>query len=293
MPLLLTALTALSLLWPSAFAEPAHAVTDDAGREVRLAAPARRIISLAPHATELLFAAGAGRWVVGVSEYSDYPPAAAMLPKVGGGAGLDLERIVALQPDLVVAWQSGNSPGQLRKLERLGLTLFYSEPQSIDDIATSLERLGRLAGSADTARKAAQAFRTGVRSLARHYAGRPTVSVFYQIWRRPLMTINGRHIISAWLRLCGARNVFADLPELAPAIDVEAVVEADPQVLLGGRYAGKSHDWQADWRRWSQLRAVAGGHLYTVPADSMERQTPRALSAARQLCAHIDKARAP
>ena len=271
-------------------ARPVTAV-DDAGREVRLAAPARRIVSLAPHVTELLFAAGAGERVVGVSQYSDHPAAATRLPRVGGGAGLDLEAIVELRPDLVVAWQSGNSRGQLAQLERLGLALFYSEPGELDDIATSLERLGALAGSPATARQAAADFRHGVARLAARYARRERISVFYQIWERPLMTVNGEHMISAWLRLCGARNAFSDVSELAQALSLEAVLAVDPQVIVAGDYAGKGQDWRERWQAWPQLSAVASGHLYGVPAEMLERQVPRALVAAQKLCAYIDRAR--
>ena len=266
-------------------------VVDDAGREVRLAAPAKRIVSLAPHLTELLFAADAGERLVGVSEHSSYPPEARRLPRVGGGAGLDLEAIIALQPDLVVAWQSGNSAGQLAQLERFGLVLFYSEPGQIDDVATTLERLGVLAGTATRGSEAAQAYRDGVARLAQRFSGREPVSVFYQIWERPLMTISGAHMISAWLRLCGGANVFAGLPDLAPTVSLEAVLAADPQVIIAGRYPGKSGDWQRPWRAWPELRAVAGDHLYTVPAEMMERHTPRALVAAEELCDYIERAR--
>lgn len=266
-------------------------VIDDAGRSVRLSAPAQRIVSLAPHITELLFAAGAGDRVVGVSQFSDYPPEAAVLPQVGGGAGLDLEAIIGLQPDLVVAWQSGNSAGQLRQLERLGVTLFYSEPGMIDSIAANLERLGRLSGTETLAAAAARAFRDAVQSLRLRYAGREPVTVFYQVWEHPLMTVNGEQLISDWIRLCGGVNVFEDLSELAPVIDVEAVLQADPQVLIAGRYRGSDDGWRGPWLRWPQLRAVANGHLYTVPAEMIARQTPRALPAVEELCGYLEMAR--
>ncbi|HFD78910.1 MAG TPA: cobalamin-binding protein [Gammaproteobacteria bacterium] len=284
-------LLASLLVLPLACAAAPVTATDDAGHELHLDGPARRIVSLAPHITELLFAAGAGAQVVGVSEYSDYPPAALTLPRVGSGAGLDLEAIVALRPELVVAWSSGNSHPQLEKLEQLGIPVFYSEPRRIDDIATSLERLGRLAGSEVQARRAAEAFRAGVARLGRAYAGRQPVRVFYQIWQRPLMTVNGRHMISAWLRLCGARNVFSDLPDLAPVIDLEAVLQANPEAIVAGRYPGKGEDWKKMWLAWPQLEAVARHHLFTVPAERMERQTPRSLEAAAELCEKIDSTR--
>ena len=266
-------------------------VTDDAGRTVRLEQPARRIVSLSPHATELLFAVGAGDYVVAVSEYSNWPPAARQLPRVGSGAGLNVEAIVAQQPDLVVAWLSGNAKPQLQQLERFGAPVFYSEPRDIDGIADNLLALGRLAGSEAKAEQAAQAFRTGVRALRERYAGRRPVTAFYQIWAQPLMTINGKHMISHWMQLCGAQNIFTDLPDLASAIDPEAVLRADPEMLLAGRYAGKSADWDARWRQWKGLRAVQANHLYTVPAETLERQTPRALQAAQELCEHVDAVR--
>lgn len=276
---------------PAACIAEAIRLVDDAGHEVRLAEPAQRIVSLAPHTTELLFAAGAGDKVVGVSEFSNWPQRAERLPRIGGGAGLDLEAIIALQPDLVVAWQTGNSRVQLQRLEAFGLRVFYSEPSGIDALARTLQQLGRLAGTEAVADQAAQAFRQGVAALRADYAGRKAVTVFYQIWEQPLMTVNGRHMISHWMRLCGGENVFAGLADLAAVLDEEAVLEADPQMFVAGYYPGKGESWRRRWQRWPQLRAVSGGHLYTVPAETMERHTPRALEAARELCATIERVR--
>ena len=269
----------------------AVAVKDDAGRVVKLEQVAQRIVSLSPHATELLFAAGAGDHVVAVSEYSDWPSAARQLPRIGSGAGLNVEAIVAQQPDLVVAWLSGNAKPQLRQLEHFGIPVFYSEPHDIDGIAKNLLALGLLTGNKGKAEQAASAFRKGVRDLRARYAGRRPVTAFYQIWAQPLMTINGRHMISHWLRLCGAENIFADLPDLASAIDPEAVLKADPDALIAGRHPGKRADWTLRWRQWKGLRAVQRNHLYTVPAEMLERQTPRALQAAKTLCEDIDAVR--
>lgn len=287
----LAVITGMWLMGVATCNAAAVAVVDDTGRSVMLAGPAARIVALSPHVTELLFAAGAGEQVVGVSVFSDYPPPAALLPKIGDGAGLDLEAILALQPDLIVAWQSGISSDQLDQLERLGLPVFYSEPRTPADVASSLERLGLLAGSESRARQVAERFRRGVEDLQQRYRGRTPVQVFYQIWQRPLMTVNGEHLISAWLRMCGAQNIFSSLPALVPAIDIEAVIAADPMAIIAGDYAGKSEHWKARWQRWPEIRAVAGGHLFTVPADLLERQTPRALLGARQLCESIDRIR--
>ena len=213
------------------------------------------------------------------------------MPRVGSGGGLDLERLLSLKPDLVIAWQSGIPAAQLEHLQRLGLRVFYSEPADIEAIATSLERFGQLAGSPETARRAASDFRQQVARLRQTYSGHSTVRVFYQIWQDPLMTVNGKHMISHWLDLCGGENIFATLPTLAPVVDVEAVLVADPDAMIAGWYPGKSDHWKEYWQRWPALQAVRRGHLLTVPAEIMDRQTPRAVQAARQLCQLLEQVR--
>jgi len=276
-------------LLPGALA--AVSVSDDTGREVQLAQPAQRIVSLAPHITELLFSAGAGDRVVGAVEYSDYPAAAKKLPRVGSYNAVDMERILALRPDLVIAWASGNPPALIEQLRDLGLTVFLSEPRRFEDVAGNLERLGRLAGTRATAQAAADGFRRRLRALHEQYAGRAPVNVFYQIWHRPLMTVNGEHLISKVIRLCGGRNVFADLPVLVPKLDMEAVLAADPQAIVAGVREPGDTSWQQDWRRWPQLRAVREGHLISVPADLLQRHTLRILDGAEQLCEALDGVR--
>ncbi len=266
-------------------------VTDDAGQLLVLERPARRIVSLAPHITELLFAAGAGGSVVGVSEYSDFPEQARQLPRIGGGGGLDVEAIVALQPDLVIGWQSGNPAMQLQRLRSLGLTLFVSEPRRIDDVPGTILKFARLAGTEPAAQAQIGTFNRRYASLQQAHAASETVSVYYQIWERPLMTVNGNHLISAAIRLCGGHNVFADLPELAPQIGVEAVLARDPQVIV---VAGQPADREAalaPWRRWSQLQAVRGRHLYVLERDLLVRHTPRIMDGAELLCQILEKVR--
>jgi len=266
-------------------------VIDDAGRCLTLAAPARRIVSLAPHITELLFAVGAGAAVVGTSDFSDYPEAAIAIPRVGGGGAVDLEAVLALQPDLVIAWRSGNRAGPVLRLQRLGVPVFYSEPRHLEDVASSLERFGRLTGREGSAHREAQAFMARLTELRRRYAGRDEVSVYYQIWDHPLMTLNGQHIVSDVIRLCGGRNAFDDLPALAPQIDVEAVLAANPDVIVVGDAAGAPFDSLAEWRRWPELKAVRLRHLYAIQRDALARHTPRLLQGAEQLCRLLDDAR--
>lgn len=284
-------LFACLLLGNSLTTHAAVTLIDATGARVTLAAPAQRIISLAPHITELLYAAGAGARVVGATDYSDYPAAARDLPRVGSYANLDLEAVLALRPDLIVAWKSGNSAAQLDRLRALGVAVYVSEPQRLDDIPTDIEHLGALAGSEGSAHTAAQHFRQRHARLARRYAKRPPVTVFYEIWNPPLMTINGAQIISDVLRLCGGVNIFADLPVLAPAVDVEAVVQMNPEAIFMGDMQNHSADEDSHWQRWTKLRAVQAGNLFRIPPDLMQRHTPRILQGAEMLCADLEQAR--
>ena len=262
-------------------------VMDDSGNTVTLAAPAQRIVSLAPHATELLFAAGAGKQVIGVSEHSDFPTEAKNLPSVGGNGQLDVERILTLKPDLVVAWASGNNPRQLARLRKLGLTVFESEPRSFESIASSLERLGVLVGR-DEGRLQARQFRQQVQSLQQHYAGRSPVAVFYQIWSTPLMTLNDTHIVSHAVKLCGGINVFGRLKPLVPTISREAVLTANPDMIIVSDEKGNGLE---RWRSFKHMHAVANGNLMTIDGGLMNRAGPRAIEATRTLCEQIDDAR--
>jgi len=271
--------------------QAAVTVVDDMGRTVTLDAPARRIVSLAPHITELLFAAGAGARVVGTVRYSDYPEAANDIPRIGDAAQLDMERIVSLKPDLVVAWHSSLPADAREQLTSLGFTLYISEPRAVTDIAGDITALGRLAGTEATARAAAAAFSHGVLALRQHYRGAAPVSVFYQIWDRPVMTVNGDHFISHLLSLCGGRNVFADLRPLSASVSPEAVVAADPQAMVAGVGKEAHRDVFARWRSWTAVNAVRMNNLFTVPADLINRPTPRLLLAAQQLCRDLDTAR--
>lgn len=281
----------LALLCLPLLAQAELAVVDSSGRNVTLQQPAQRIVSLAPHVTELLFAAGAGERVVGVVSYSDWPPAARGIEQVGSYSALDMERILALRPDLVVAWESGNNPAQLERLERLGLTVLRHAPRTPDDIARMLEQLGRLAGTDAVAQPAAQNFRVRLQGLRERNAQAAPLTVFYQVWHQPLMTVSGAHLISAAIELCGGRNVFAALPALAPQISIEAVLAADPQVIVASGMAEQRPDWLDDWKRWLQLAAVRHDNLYFVPPDLLQRAGPRFIDGAERLCAALEEAR--
>lgn len=276
-------------------ASAAHAeivVTDDAGRQLRLAAPAKRIVSLAPHVTELLFAAGAGDKVVGAVNYSDYPEAATRLPQVGGYNNVDLEAVAALKPDLVVAWKTGNRGGNLDRLSALGIPVYVNEPRSLEDVASSLETLGRLAGTQLSAFHAAAAFRERQAMLQKRYGQRPPVRTFYQIWNQPLMTVNGEHLISKVIALCGGENVFAGLPQLAPTVGTEAVLAANPEAIVASGMGEARPEWLDQWKNWDRLTASQRGNLFFIPPELIQRHTPRILDGASRLCAQLEEARA-
>ncbi|MEK6297353.1 MAG: cobalamin-binding protein [Paraburkholderia tropica] len=276
----------------------AHAgvsATDDAGNTVTLDAPAQRVISLAPHATELIYAAGGGAKLVGTVSYSDYPPAALKVPRIGDNRALDLERIAALKPDLIVVWRHGNAQQQMDRLRDLHIPLFFSEPHRLDDVATSLTRLGTLFGTDTAARAAADAYRRDIAQLRTRYAQRAPVRVFYEVWDQPLMTINGEQIISDAITLCGGRNVFAALRPPVPTLSTEAVLAANPEAIVTASPGATAPDRPLPaldrWRAWPQLAAVAQGNLFAIDGDLLSRAGPRLAQGAEQLCKDLDQAR--
>ena len=274
-----------------AWAHAGIVVSDDLGTRLRLERPAQRIITLAPHLTETLFAAGAGERLIGAVAFSDYPEAAKKAASVGGYSQLDLEAITALKPDLIIAWHSGNAPKHIDKLRALGLPVYVSQPQHIDDIASEIERLGLLAGSETTARMAAKNFRERLLQLRQRYADRPPVRTFYQVWNQPLTTVGGRQIISDVIRLCGGENVFSRLDSLAPTLSEEAVLAANPEVIVASGMDAARPEWLDRWRRWGSLLAVTQDNLFFVPPDLIQRHTPRLLDGAEQLCRQLETAR--
>ncbi|MGR3914287.1 MAG: cobalamin-binding protein [Gammaproteobacteria bacterium] len=259
-------------------------VTDDFNRVVTLPAPAMRIISLSPHTTENLFAAGAGDKVVGAVPPSDYPPAAARIASIGSHARVNLEAALALAPDLVVAWQTAHNRAALDKLAQLGFPVYYSEPRGFADIIENIEELALLAGSVARIRPAR--LRAELASVRAAYAAKPVQRVFYQVWSQPLITLNGAHLISRALEMCGARNIFAHLPVIAPRLSLEAVIAANPDIIIGGRRADMSM-----WAKWTSISAVARGDFLRVDSDVMHRHTARMILGLRGLCERIDRAR--
>ena len=272
-------------------AHAAITVVDDAGRRVTLARPAQRIISMSPHVTELLFAAGGGARIVGAMNFSDYPEAAKKIPLIGDNAQIDIERVVALKPDLLVAWQSGNTARQLEQLAKLGVPIFYSEPKKLDQVADSLLRFGRLLGTEATAQAAAAEFRAKIAALSARYGGRPPVRVFYQIWDKPLYTLSGQHIVSDAIRACGGVNIFAGLQVVAPSVSTEAVLEANPEAIFGGEQHDPADAGLNIWKPYRSLLAVQRGNLFTLGGELLTRAGPRMTLGVADLCDKLELAR--
>lgn len=283
---------ACALASPAGAAPPEPlTVQDGSGTAITLTHPAHRIVSLAPHTTELLFAVDAGPEVRAVSDFSDYPEAARHLPSVGGAQGVDLERIAALKPDLVVAWTSGNNARQLDALRALGIPVYRSDPHTPEAIASDLEALGILTGHAARGAEEARRLRTGLAALAAQAAqpGRRPVRVFYQVWDRPLMTLGPQHLVSQILALCGGQTIFPDVKGLTALVDRETVLARDPEAIFS---AGTPDGTPlAAWRAWPGLAAVRDHALFVIDPGIVERGSPRILEGARAVCADLDRVR--
>ncbi len=260
-------------------------------RVLAAAATPLRIVSLSPHITELLFAAGAGAQVVGVDDSSDYPAAVAGIARVGEPTALDVEGLLRLRPTLIVLWDSGTPARPKAQLQRLGLPLYVTDEHRLDDIASTLLEFGRLAGTESEASAAARRYRTELAGLRLKYANRPRLRVFYQVWDRPLYTLSGGQVVSEVMSLCGGDNAFAELSALAPAIDKEAVLARDPDVILIAARGAEGERQTRQWQQFPTLRAVRGRHIYMVDPSLTGRMAPRILQGVREVCSLLDQAR--
>ncbi|MEE8389012.1 MAG: cobalamin-binding protein [Acidiferrobacterales bacterium] len=255
---------------------------DSEGKQIVLAAPASRIISLSPHITELLFAAGAGDRLVGVVEYSDYPAAARTIKRIGSAFRVDMEGLVSLQPDLVVAWTSGNSDSDIAMIKRFGIPIFYSDPKHLEDIPTQITNLAQLSATEEIAVRATRTFTRKHKELLNRHSGQTAISVFYQLWHQPIMTVNKNHLINDVIELCGGVNVFASLSSLTPVVGVEDVITANPDYIIASS-VGRS-ELTSMWGKWSGFAAAGKKGFIIVPADLLHRQGPRIIQAAEIMC---------
>jgi iron complex transport system substrate-binding protein len=274
----------------AAGAASAHAlrVTDDRGVTVTLEQPAERIVALAPNLAEIAFAVGAGAKLVGVSSYSDFPQEARRLPEVASYGRVDFERLIALRPQLVLAWQSGNSVLQIERLERLGFRVIVTEAHQLADIPRIMRLVGALAGSVAVAEEGARQFERALQALRERHAEERRIAVFLEIWHRPMLTVNGAHLISDAIGVCGGRNVFAAAGTLTPMVSREQLLGARPEAIVAGGFGGEAPNL---WRGLASVPAVRNHRIYAVDPDLLHGQGPRLLEGVRELCRQLDLAR--
>ncbi len=265
-------------------------VVDDSGETIVLAQPAQRIITLAPHLTEQVFSAGGGDRIVATVNYSNFPAAANELLVIGSYKKISYEMVVGLNPDLILAF-GGNGWEMINRLRDLNYTVYVDEPRELEDVASTLTRLGKLLGTQEVTAKAQQQFNNRLNRLRNQYSESKTLRVFYQVWNEPLVTINGKHLISSVMRLCGGRNIFSDALPMAPRISVETVIRRDPHVIVASGHGEQRPDWLNEWLQWPTITAVAQNHLYFIPPDILQRHTVRILDGAEMMCEHLNFAR--
>jgi iron complex transport system substrate-binding protein len=266
-------------------------VIDDDGITHTFEQPVIRIVSLMPHATELLFEVGAGEHIVGAVQYSDYPEAAKEIPRVGGYSALNIEAIVALEPDLLIAWPEGNRNRELERLKALGLPILVSDPREFQDIANALTVYGKITGKESQAAIVLEKFNKKLTYLRNTYSQQEKISVFYQVWNAPLMTQNGNTFISRAIELCGGNNIFSALPMTNPQVSIESILVQDPQVIVASGMGQTRPEWLDDWKQYTTLQAVKNNNLFHILPELFQRPTSRFLIGTEQLCRAMEKAR--
>ena len=270
--------------------QPELRLVDDGGHELQLSQPARRIVALAPHLTELVYAAGAGDRLVAVGKYSDFPPEAKSKPVISDAFTVNYEALAQLKADLVLVWGSGTPERVKSKLRSLGLPVYEIEIRNVAGLADTLRSIGRLAGTEGAAQARAQAITSDWAALQASYAGRRPVRVFFQLWDAPLMTLNGQHLISSAIAACGGRNVFAELPTLTASVSWEVAVQRDPELIVTGGSPSEAAR-PGRWASFAQVSATKHGEFARIDGDLIARSGPRFVDGARQLCEAIDRAR--
>ncbi len=244
-----------------------------------------RVISLAPHLTELVFAAGVGETLVGTVDWSDYPPEAAELPIIGDAYRYDLEAILGLDPDYVLAWRGGSPTAAVERVGDLGIEIIWIETRSLDDIAVALETLGDRLGAANAGQQAADRLRSQLAEMEADDTGEAKRPVFYQVSARPLYTLGGRHVINEVLALCGMQNIFADLDTEAAVVDREAVLAAEPELIIASE-ENNNDDPLAPWRN-TRLVEESLTELHKVEPTLLVRPTPRIVEGIEFVCSLV------
>ena len=253
--------------------------------------PKTRIVALAPHIVEMLFDIGAGDKIVGTVNYADFPKAALEIPRVGSYHGMQIEKILALNPDLVIVWQSGNSQSDIDKMKRLGLKVVMSNPENIADVATELRYYGELTGNQKQAEAVALAYEKRLTALRIKNKNKRPIPIFYQLWPEPMMTINGTTWINQLIEVCQGVNVFKSNPTPYPKISTENVIVAQPHLIVLPDENSEKPQPIIDWHKWPEIPAVKNNKFIHVDADLLHRFSTRMLSGIEDMCEKIDQHR--
>ncbi|WP_076410244.1 cobalamin-binding protein [Shewanella sp. UCD-KL12] len=276
-------------IWPTAFAADDSAASNGAGSESDVKAPAKRVIALSPHSVEMLYAIGAGDTILATTDHADYPAAALDIPRIGGYHGIQIERVIEINPDLVVVWGSGNKAEDLERLKSLGFNVYNSDPKTLEAVATTLKELGELTGNQQQANKVATEYLTELAQLRRSNLAKPEVKVFYQLWSTPLMTVAKNSWIQQIISVCHGDNIYLNAASDYPQVSLESVLLKMPEVILQSQ--DKGNILGVDWNQWQEIPAVSNEHIYQLQADLLHRAAPRALLGVEALCEALDKAR--
>ncbi|SIS79180.1 cobalamin-binding protein [Neptunomonas antarctica] len=278
------------LLFSLSSVTQALSVVDDTGQEVILDHSAQRIVTLAPHLTELLFSLQAGERIIATVEHSDYPEAARLIPRIGGAEEISAEVILTLEPDLVLAWDKGSPAEVIALLRSLGVVVYRASSQSLEGVSKTLADLAVLTGQSELAVPLIADFKSEIMHTKVRYQHNKTVNVFYQLWNDPLMTANKQQMINEMITLCGGVNLFAEQLEVVPQTSVESILLLNPDVIVAPQQ-GTPVDWRQRWQAWPEITAVSQQHLYTLDADLISRPTLRSVQGLKQLCILLDKVR--
>lgn len=298
-PVLFFAFTASWLNSPAAMADEGVdsktiggiQLTDFAGNKIFLDKPAQRIVALSPHIAENIFSAGAGKKLVATVDYSDFPAQAATIKRIGAFNTLSLEVILAVNPDLVIAWGSGNGPQIISQLRSLGFAVYVDEPITLQDVMKSIGDIGLLAGTTEISEKVVSDFEEKLSALRSANEKKSPVNVLYEVWHDPLQTLNQNHIISSIINLCQGENIFSDAIPHAPKVSVEAVIARNPDVIVASGLGEEEPSWLPEWQRWPSINAVKNNSVFYIPPDIIQRHTTRILEGASLMCEHLDSAR--
>ena len=271
----------------SAYALP----NKEVNKELNIEESKPTIIALAPHIVEMLYDVGAGGQIIGTTAFADYPEQAKAIPRIGNYVRLQLERVIELQPDLIIAWRSGNPSDDLARLEQLGFNVVYSQPHTFADIAKEIRSFAKLTGHSEQGEQVAHKFEQELAQITKAYQDKTKITGFYELWSRPLTTVAKGSWPQQFLNICQVHNPFKPVLTPYPQISIEQVLPASVQLIIQPLSVNQKEREGFNWQDWPIIPAVANKQIIRPDADAMHRMSIRSLTALKDLCASIDKTR--